>query len=279
MSARIKNKGHTMKILKILLAVAIPFMIYGNDLPYDYIETTKPKITKKKSKRIIKRKIDLRKQQKEPNGFFIGIGGVLAKPSGNADGYSRDITVDTYYDCYNGIFGVNCNVTRLYAKYNPINVDGGISALLGYKWFFGEGTWGLRSYLDYNARFLDLLTSHNFTANLDILINLYKTQAFKFGIIVGMGYGLVYERVNKDYCNLFDNCDIVGESIKGNFGLRFVIYNNSAIEVLFQPQYSGKLFARRNSYNDGYSYSNTEDLLNGISETAIIGTLRFVYIF
>lgn len=263
--------------------MAIPLMICGNDLPYDYIEATKPKITKKKAKRIIKRKVDLRAQQKEPDGFFIGIGGVLAKPLDNNE-YSRDITVKTYYNCYNGIFGFNCNVTRLYGKYNPTNVDGGVSALLGYKHFFGEGTFGMRYYLDYNARFLDLLTSHNWTFNWDMLLNFVKTKAFKFGMILGIGYGIVYERVNKDYCAYFKDCDIIGESIRGNFGLRFVIYDNSAIEVLFQPQYSGKIFAnsRQNSYNYGYYnnlYSNAEDLLNGISETTMIGTIRFIYTF
>lgn len=272
-----------MKILKILV-VAIPFMICGNDLPYDYIETTKPKLTKKQAKRIIKRKVDLRAQQKEPDGFFIGIGGVLAKPLGNNE-YSRDITVATYYG-YNDslvVIGSRYTIYRLYAEYNPTNVDGGVSALLGYKHFFGEGTFGMRYYLDYNARFLDLLTSHNWTFNWDMLLNFVKTKAFKFGMILGIGYGIVYERVNKDYCTYFKDCDIIGESIKGNFGLRFVIYDNSAIEVLFQPQYSGKIFTlmRQNSYNYGYynSYSNAEDLLNGISETAMIGTLRFIYTF
>lgn len=274
-----------MKVFKIILVVIfmIPLAMYGEDLPYDYIETTKPKLTKKQAKRIVKRKLDLRKQQKEPDGFFIGIGGVLAKPGSGIQGYSRDITVATYPNCSSGIFGVNCTIYRLYYKYNPTNVDGGVSALLGYKHFFGGGTFGIRYYLDYNARFLDLLTSHNWTFNWDMLFNFVKTKAFKFGIILGLGYGIVYERVNKGYCTYFEDCDIIGESIRGNFGLRFVIYDNSAIEVLFQPQISGKIFAsmQRSSYNYGYynSYSNAKDLLNGISEIALIGTIRFVYTF
>lgn len=277
-----------MKILKIILVAifAMPLAMNGEDLPYDYIETTKPKLTKKRIRRVAKQKIDLRKEQKEPNGFFIGIGGILAQPSGNRDGYSRDITVDTYVTYNNSliVIGSRYDIVRLYAKYNPTNVDGGVSALLGYKWFFGDGTWGIRSYLDYNARFLDLLTSHNWTANLDILANLYKTKAFKFGLVVGFGYGLVYERVNSDYCKFFEDCNILGESIKGNFGVRFVIYDNSAIEVLFQPQYSGRLFAywrARAEQNYSYNYGsiNAKDLLNGISETAMIGTLRFIYTF
>lgn len=273
-----------MKKLQLLIMTifAIPFALCGenisyDDLPYDYIDHSQLKITRDNVEQVVRHNAELRKQQKEPNGFFIGIGGILAKPSGNADGYSRDITVATYY-------GYN-TITRLYAKYNPTDFDGGVSALLGYKWFFGGGTFGMRLYLDYNARFLEILTSHNFSlVNWDMLFNFAKTKAFKFGIILGLGYGIVYERVNKNYCTYFEDCNIIGESIRGNFGLRFVIYDNSAIELLFQPQYSGTIFAnsRQDSYNYDYynnSYSNAENLLNGISETAMIGTLRFVYTF
>lgn len=273
------------KLRLLIVAIVIPFALCGenisyDDLPYDYIDHSQLKITKDNVEQVVRHNAELRKQQKEPDGFFIGIGGVLAKPSGNADGYSRDITVATA--AYGNLF--NMQILRLYAKYNPTDFDGGVSALLGYKWFFGGGGFGMRYYLDYNARFLELLTSHNFTANFDMLFNFVKTRPFKFGMILGIGYGLVYERVNKDYCKLFEDCNIISESIKGNFGLRFVIYDNSAIEVLFQPQYSGTIFAnsRQNSYNYGYYnnlYSNAEDLLNGISETALIGTIRFIYTF
>lgn len=268
------------KLRLLIVSAVIPFALCGenisyDDLPYDYIDHSQLKITKDNVEQVVRHNAELRKQQKEPDGFFIGIGGVLAKPSGNGE-YSRDITVATYYG-YDTIY-------RLYAKYNPTDFDGGVSALLGYKWFFGGGGFGMRYYLDYNARFLELLTSHNFTANFDMLFNFVKTRPFKFGMILGLGYGLVYERVNKDYCAYFEDCNIIGESIRGNFGLRFVIYDNSAIEVLFQPQYSGTIFAnsRQNSYNYGYYnnlYSNAENLLNGISETALIGTIRFVYTF
>ena len=270
-----------MRKLRLLIVAvfAIPFALCGenisyDDLPYDYIDHSQLKITKDNVQQIVGHNAEIRKQQKEPDGFFIGIGGVLAKPSGNSDGYSRDITVDTYYG-----YGT---ITRLYATYNPTDFDGGLSALLGYKWFYGGGTFGMRLYLDYNARFLEILTSHNFSLlNWDMLLNFVKTKAFKFGMILGIGYGIVYERVNKDKCVYFKDCDIISESIRGNFGFRFVIYDNSAIEVLFQPQYSGTLFAnaRQDSYNYGYYNSNIEKLSNSISEMAIIGTIRFVYTF
>ena len=121
-----------------------------------------------------------------------------------------------------------------------------------------------------------------------MLFNFVKIKNFKFGIILGFGYGLVYERINKEYCQYFKDCNIVAETIQGNFGVRFVLFNNYAIEFLAQPRYSGKIFANMsngNNYNNyDYNYNNNQQKLgeflsNKIDERIIMGTLRFVYAF
>ena len=270
-----------MKKLRILIvAILLPFALYGakkQDLPYDYIDNSTPNITKDNVEAVAKYNAMIRKQQKESDGFFLGIGGTLGKPF---EGNNREITIATAY-------GVG-TIYRLYANYTATKFDGGVETMLGYKWFFGGGIFGLRLYFDYNARFLEILTSHNFTLlNFDILLNFAKTKSSKFGMILGVGYGLVYERVNKEYCQYFKDCDILDETIQGNFGFRFVIYDNYAIEILAQPRYSGKIFgSMSNSYdNYGYNYGSgqtqerNEFLRNKISEFAIMGTLRFVYTF
>ncbi|MGX3011507.1 hypothetical protein ACWIUD_08115 [Helicobacter sp. 23-1044] len=268
---------------RLVLMILVPFVLMAYDLPYDYIDDSAPKITKKNVKRIARKKAEIRKMQKESDGFFIGIGGTLGKPF---EGNNREITIATAY-------GLN-SVARLYGNYTATKIDGGVESLLGYKWFYGE-TFGMRYHFGYNARFLELVTSHNFTlVNWDILLNFVKIKNFKFGIILGFGYGLVYERINNEYCQYFKDCNILSETIQGNFGARFVLFDNYAIEILAQPRYSGKIFANmrdENSYNYGYynnygyNYGNNqyqklgEFLSNKISEFAMIGTLRFVYAF
>ncbi|MGX3011773.1 outer membrane beta-barrel protein [Helicobacter sp. 23-1044] len=231
-----------------------------------------PKITKKNVKRIAKKNAEIKLAKQETSGFFLGFGGTLANPSATSE-YSRKIRV---YSALmpSGYWGANY-VYVLWGTYYPANVDGGFEALLGYK-HFANPYFGVRSYLDYNARFLDLLHSHNFTANFDMLINFVTTKPLKVGFVLGFGYGLVYERVNSDICKYFNDCNIIGETMQGNFGVRFVIYNNSAIEVLFQPRYSGRLLTEL--YKSSYG-TNRYELLNEIKEVALIGTLRFVYTF
>lgn len=268
-----------MKKLCILIVAifALTLSLQGESLPYYYIDNSTPNITKDNVEQVAKYNAMIRKQQKEPDGFFLGIGGTLGKPF---EGNNREITIATDY-------GLN-SVARLYANYTATKIDGGVETMLGYKWFFGGGTFGLRLYFDYNARFLEILTSHNFTLfNFDMLLNFAKTKSFKFGMILGLGYGLVYERINKDYCQYFKDCDIVAETIQVNLGFRFVIYDDYAIEILAQPRYSGEIFGSMgNSYEKyGYNYGSGqtqtlgEFLSNKVSEFAIMGTLRFIYTF
>lgn len=263
---------------RLVLMILMPFMLMSyDDLPYDYIDNSTPKITKKKAKRTAK-KIKMQKIQKESDGFFLGIGGTLGKP---LKGNNREITIATAY-------GLD-TIYRFYSNYTATEIDGGIETMLGYKWFYGGGTFGIRYHFGYNARFLKLLHSHNFTlVNWDMLFNFVKIKNFKFGIILGFGYGLVYERINKEYCQYFKDCNIVAETIQGNFGVRFVLFNNYAIEFLAQPRYSGKIFANMsngNNYNNyDYNYNNNQQKLgeflsNKIDERIIMGTLRFVYAF
>lgn len=262
------------KLRLLIVAVVIPFALCGenisyDDLPYDYIDHSQLKITKDNVEQVVRHNAELRKQQKEPDGFFIGIGGTMAKPI-----YSeREIEVALVAT------GLN-RITRYYYTLETSSFDGGVETLLGYKWFFGYGGFGLRLYMDYNARFLEVATAHNITfLNFDMLFNFVKTRPFKFGMILGIGYGMTYEKLKKGYC--FDDCDILSEMIKGNFGFRFVIYNNSAIEILVQPQYSGTLLSGSSTNNYGYnSYnSNLDKLGNHIREFVIKGTLRFIYTF
>lgn len=272
-NAPIKNKGDKMRKLRLLIvAVAIPFVLCGEnisyeDLPYDYIDHSQLKITKDNVEQVVRHNAELRKQQKEPDGFFIGIGGTLGKPAYTS---MREIEAALVATGWN-------QITRYYYTLETSSFDGGVETLLGYKWFFGYGGFGLRLYMDYNARFLEITTAHNITfLNFDMLFNFVKTRPFKFGMILGIGYGMTYEKLKKGYC--FDDCDILSEMIKGNFGFRFVIYNNSAIEILVQPQYSGTLLSGSSTNNYGYN-SNLDKLGNHIKELLIKGTLRFVYTF
>ena len=239
-----------MKKLCILIVAifALTLSLQGESLPYDYIDNSTPNITKDNVEQVAKYNAMIRKKQKETDGFFLGIGGTLGKPF---EGNNREITIATAY-------GLN-SVARLYGNYTATKIDGGVETMLGYKWFFGGGTFGLRLYMDYNARFLEILTSHNFTLlNFDMLLNFVKTKSFKFGMILGLGYGLVYERVNKDYCKYFEDCNIVAETIQVNLGFRFVIYDDYAIEILAQPRYSCTLFSGSgaNDYNYNGYYGN-----------------------
>ena len=273
-----------MKKLQILIVAifALTLSLQGESLPYDYIDNSTPNITKDNVEAVAKYNAMIRKQQKESDGFFLGIGGTIGKPFGGI----RKIRTDTKY--YTD--GLTVIPKYYHNQYISNAIDGGIETMLGYKWFFGGGTFGIRLYFDYNVRFLEVIsttpiniTSHNFTLlNFDMLLNFAKTKSFKFGMILGFGYGLVYERVNKEYCKYFENCDILGETIQGNFGFRFVIYDNYAIEVLAQPRYSGEIFAsmrNNNSYGDLDLYPKPDEVLNKVSEFAIMGTLRFVYTF
>lgn len=55
---------------RLVLMILMPFMLMSyDDLPYDYIDNSTPKITKKKARRTAK-KIKMQKIQKESDGFF-----------------------------------------------------------------------------------------------------------------------------------------------------------------------------------------------------------------
>lgn len=268
-----------MKRFKFLIvAIAIlPFALYGakNDLPYDYIDSAEPVMTKKDLEKVAEHNATLLKNRKEPNGFFVGIGGMVVKPfNGRVIG---------------GNFNLNGDIVRLYYEQKPTEIDGGLNLLAGYKWFFGMGTFGLRLYVDYAVRFLDIynpsnnsnssLNSHNIAANFDMLLNFVKTQPFKFGMILGFGGGSVFE--NLDSQAHLGESRIINPTTNINLGFRFVIFNSSSIELLGQSRFT---IAKKESCNVKIGFTNTyypsTDCKGTQSkEISVIGNIRFIYTF
>lgn len=136
----------------------------------------------------------------------------------------------------------------------------------------------MRLYGDYNMRFLKLLKSHNIALNYDLLFNWAKSKPFKFGMILGVQIGGNISNYDKKHCN--ESCKQSGMLLGGNVGFRFVIYDNSAIEILAQPKVVFKpaeYVATYNNTNNQFYESSNNSL--SFAEFAIIGNLRFVYIF
>lgn len=225
-----------MQFIFLIMAICMsPFMLDAamNDLPYDYIDNDiiiNRNIAKRNHTTIKQLKSAT---NKEPRGFIIGIGGIVVKPYiGRTIGGNFD--------------GVDGNIIRLYYEQKPTKIDGGLNILAGYKWFFGIGTFGIRLYADYTARFLNIFTeysntttslvSHNIAANFDVLFNITKTQPFKFGIILGGGVGGVFEKL--DPKSHLGESNIINPTVNANIGFRFVIFNSSAIELLGQSRFT-----------------------------------------
>lgn len=177
-------------------------------------------------------------ETKEPSGFMLGAGLTLGG------------LIDMRGDEYMG-----------YAIDNSRFEYGG-ELMLGYKWFFGErGIFGMRLYADYNFLFstdgINPVDAHNGSLNYDFMFNFNQYRPFKVGIFFGIHTGAgatnyKYDRLceagswsswdgvnghqsgtNYELCS---NPEI-NLTFGGNFGLRFVIYDRSAIELAVQPRY------------------------------------------
>lgn len=265
------------KIQVLILAIfVLPFALYGakkSDLPYDYIDSAEPVMTKKNLEKVIEHNAILLEHRKEPNGFFVGIGGMVVKPF-----VGRTI---------GGNFNINGNTIRLYYEQNPTEIDGGLNLLAGYKWFFGMGTLGLRLYVDYTARFLNIynpsnnsnssLNSHSIATNLDMLLNFVKTQPFKFGMIVGVGAGGVFEKL--DSMAHLGESNISNPTANLNLGFRFVIFNHSAIEVLGQGRFTIPKQEQCNVKIGNMTMLSSDCKTTQSKEISVIGNFRFVYTF
>ena len=175
-------------------------------------------------------------ETKEPSGFMLGAGLTLGGL----------IDVETY-------FGYATNASRF---------EYGGELMLGYKWFFGErGIFGMRLYADYNFLFstdgINPVDAHNGSLNYDFMFNFNQYRPFKVGIFFGIHTGAgatnyKYDRMceagswssceangnqqSGTYTELCSNPEI-NLTFGGNFGLRFVIYDRSAIELAVQPRY------------------------------------------
>ena len=267
-----------MKRLQILILAifVLPFALYGaknSDLPYDYIDSAESVMTQKNLEKVIEHNAILLQNRKEPNGFFIGIGGMVVKPfvgrtiGGNSN--SGNIRIRRYYEQI------------------PTEIDGGLNLLAGYKWFFGMGTLGLRLYADYTARFLNIynpsnnsnssLVSHNIATNLDMLLNFVKTQPFKFGMILGVGAGGVFEKL--DSMAHLGESSITNATANLNLGFRFVIFNHSAIEVLGQGRFTIPKQEKCNVETNVGTMFSTDCKTTQSQEISVIGNFRFVYTF
>lgn len=256
----------------LIVAIAIlPFALYGvkNDLPYDYIDSAEPVMTKKNLEKVVEHNAILLKNRKEPNGFFVGIGGMVVKPF-----VGRTI---------GGNLNNNGDIIRLYYEQKPTEIDGGLNLLAGYKWFFGMGTFGLRLYADYAVRFLDIYNPSNnsnsslVAANLDMLFNFVKTQPFKFGMILGAGAGSMFEKLDSQ-AHLGES-SIINPTANINIGFRFVIFNSSAIELLGQSRFTIPKQEKCN-VKSGFITTYSNDCKGTQSkEILVIGNLRFIYTF
>lgn len=153
----------------------------------------------------------------EPSGFFIGAGLGITPSFPFENYYIEDVSFIMF----------------------------ALDLMGGYKWFFGEGGFGMRLHLDYNPNFSFLgdnenntpindtyalrasnkkYTTHNVALNYDLLFNWVKTRGFKFGMLLGLGLGANMS----DY----DGHKRTDFALQGNLGFRFVILNHHAIEVL-----------------------------------------------
>lgn len=262
----------------IVVSFMIPFMLYSEDLPYDYIENN-PKMDRELAEYNAeqkRKKREYRNKITETSGFMIGVGANVGYPLGG--GNIRTIGGSYDYAGYKVWWDKQYDLTKL---------NYGVNTLLGYKWFFTY-VFGLRLYVDYNARFLDAVVSHNIIANLDLMFNIFNTQSFKFGLFFGGGIGGSVEQVNMKYCLLYPelSCEKILSAFSGNlnFGLRFVINNNSAIEVLTQlfiarGDYPYKYYDFYIRYDPAHSNVTLKNNSVSIGEISLLGTLRFIYTF
>lgn len=140
----------------------------------------------------------------------------------------------------------------------------GAEVILGHKSFYGDsGIFGLRFYLDYTYHKSKISTAHTGGLNLDMLFNFNQHEAFKVGLITGIWAGggvILYDK--KAICSYDEyetyTCELgISLAAGANVGLRFVVYDNYAFEVLAQPRFN---------------------LLSN-QDIAVLGLLRFIYTF
>lgn len=211
---------------------------------------------------------------KEPDGFMLGIGNVFGGVIGG-NPYSKSMGEDILKSNYG--FEASPRITPL----------SGVELLLGYKWFFGSGVFGMRLYGRYEFLYeVASMTNHG-SLNYDLLFNFNQNQPFKFGMILGILLGgektdyLWYSAETTDeygttHWNDFNlnNTYDTKFSLGFNIGFRFVIYDRSAIEILFQPQFN---FRDKFVY-EGIKLHEISDISTG-SEISLMGMTRFIYTF
>ena len=270
--------------MKILLCaiLSLPLILFGveNTTNADSTETTKPTNIKlfqtdstksEKSKKIRPKGL----KTKEPDGFMLGIGNVFGGVIGDTpqynDGYSTQnaIELETH-------------------RAAPLS---GVELLLGYKWFFGEkGVFGMRLYGRYEFLYeISAMTNHG-SLNYDLLFNFNQHQSFKAGMILGIlvgggrtdylwetrevtkgfDYGTYTTQEDVNLNNTYDTKFSVGL----NIGFRFVIFDRSAIEILFQPQFN----IRDKFVYEGFNLHENRDIKLG-NEISLLGMTRFIYTF
>lgn len=206
---------------------------------------------------------------KEPDGFMLGIGNVFGGVIGTTpqdNDYLNVIDLET-------------------SRVTPLS---GVELLLGYKWFFGEkGVFGMRLYGRYEFLYeLSAMTNHG-SLNYDLLFNFNQNQPFKAGMILGILVGggrtdYMWNTIEKptDYgyttqedVNLNNTYD-TKFSVGLNIGFRFVIFDRSAIEILFQPQFN----IRDKFVYEGFNLHEDRNIKLG-NEISLLGMTRFIYTF
>lgn len=214
---------------------------------------------------------------KEPDGFMLGIGNVFGGVIGG--------------NPYNKATGETFSVFKLSPRVVPLSA---VELLFGYKWFFGEsGKFGMRLYGRYAFLYelgdtgIATAMTNSGSLNYDLLFNFNSNESFKAGMILGIllgggktdylsysmkttdGYGTTHWNdfnLNNTYDTKF--------SLGVNIGFRFVIYDRSAIEILFQPQFNFK----DKFVIDGNKLHEISDISTG-SEISLMGMTRFIYTF
>ena len=204
---------------------------------------------------------------KEPDGFMLGIGNVFGGVIG-IDPYSKYSTQDAIMET---------------SRVTPLS---GVELLLGYKWFFGEkGVFGMRLYGRYEFLYeLSTAMTNHGSLNYDLLFNFNQNQPFKAGMILGILFGggrtdyLLADRTTEDGYIMqefeLNNTYDTKYSVGVNIGFRFVIFDRSAIEILFQPQFN----IRDKFVYEGQNLHEYRDIKLG-SEISLLGMMRFIYTF
>ena len=253
--------------MKILLCaiLSLPLILLGvenaENVANQTIQSTNTKLfqtngtTNEKFKKIRPKGL----KTKEPNGFMLGIGNVFGAVIG-----------ETPYYGYFNVKAIDLYTSRV----TPLS---GIELLFGYKWFFGEkGVFGMRLYGRYEFLYeFSAMTTNHGSLNYDLLFNFNQNQPFKAGMILGIlvGGGRT-DYLSADYNLTLNNTYDTKFSVGFNIGFRFVIFDRSAIELLFQPQFN----SRDKFVYEGLNLHKYRNIQLG-SEISLLGMMRFIYTF